>query len=300
MNNYWSHVGPETSALFYTVVDCFASKPLHGNPVAVFLDADELTAKTMQRIAAEMHLSETTFVMSSDSAADARVRIFTPVNELPYAGHPLLGTAVALGRALNRHHLSLETAMGVFSARLSDGPCDGAVLVDLEQPVPRWARYEHSAELLAALGLPASTMPIEIYCNGPRHVFVGLRSAAALSALDPDHRALSRLPDVAVNCFAADGRRWRMRMLSPAYGVTEDAATGSAAGPLAIHLARHGFACLNQQVEIVQGVEIGRPSLMFARATGTAAQIFSVRVSGHAIVVADAALYVPTAMAVLQ
>ncbi|MDP5993796.1 phenazine biosynthesis protein PhzF, partial [Pseudomonas aeruginosa] len=105
------------------------------------------------------------------------------------------------------------------------------------------------AELLAALGLKGSTFPIEVYRNGPRHVFVGLESVAALSALHPDHRALCDFPDLAVNCFAGAGRHWRSRMFSPAYGVVEDAATGSAAGPLAIHLARHRQIPYGQQIE---------------------------------------------------
>ena len=81
----------------YAVVDAFADEPLRGNPVAVFFDADDLSAAQMQRIAREMNLSETTFVLAAQHGGDARIRIFTPVNELPFAGHPMLGTAIALG-----------------------------------------------------------------------------------------------------------------------------------------------------------------------------------------------------------
>ncbi|MFD7914424.1 PhzF family phenazine biosynthesis protein [Streptomyces sp. NPDC059752] len=274
----------------YIVVDAFARRPLEGNPVAVFFDAGDLSAETMQRIAREMNLSEVTFVLPSQQGGDARIRIFTPVNELPFAGHPMLGTAVALGHTMKKERLLLETAMGLVPFRLRDD--DGVPAVRMEQPVPTWQPYEHSAELLEALGVAESTTPVEIYRNGPRHVFVGLESVAALSALRPDHRALSRFPDMAANCFAGEGTQWRTRMFSPAYGVVEDAATGSAAGPLAIHLARHGLSTYGEGLRILQGVEMGRPSLMLATAEGTGEHVRSVQVGGHGAIAARGTIYV--------
>ncbi len=220
----------------YVVIDAFASEPLQGNPVAVFFDCDDLSGERMQRMAREMNLSESTFVLRPQQDGDARIRIFTPVNELPFAGHPLLGTAIALGAETDKDRLFLETRMGTvpFALERQDGK---VVACSMQQPIPTWEHFSRPAELLAALGLKGSTFPIEVYRNGPRHVFVGLESVAALSALHPDHRALCDFPDLAVNCFAGAGRHWRSRMFSPAYGVVEDAATGSAAGPLAIHLA---------------------------------------------------------------
>lgn len=253
----------------YVVIDAFASEPLQGNPVAVFFDCDDLSGERMQRMAREMNLSESTFVLRPQQDGDARIRIFTPVNELPFAGHPLLGTAIALGAETDKDRLFLETRMGTvpFALERQDGK---VVACSMQQPIPTWEHFSRPAELLAALGLKGSTFPIEVYRNGPRHVFVGLESVAALSALHPDHRALCDFPDLAVNCFAGAGRHWRSRMFSPAYGVVEDAATGSAAGPLAIHLARHRQIPYGQQIEILQGVEIGRPSRMYARAEGAA------------------------------
>ncbi|CAG6398929.1 PhzF family phenazine biosynthesis protein [Streptomyces cocklensis] len=274
----------------YAVVDAFAREPLAGNPVAVFFDAADLSADLMQRIAREMNLSEVTFVLPPEGGGDARIRIFTPVNELPFAGHPLLGTAVAVSRAVRKDRLRLETAMGVIPFEITEEGT--AAAVRMRQPVPNWQPYEHTAELLAALGVESSTVPVDIYRNGPRHVFVGLPSVSALSALEPDHRALSRFPDMAANCFAGGGTRWRTRMFSPAYGVVEDAATGSAAGPLAIHAARHGLAGYGQELEILQGVELGRPSRMLATAEGSAAGIDEVRVGGHGVVVARGTIYV--------
>ncbi|WP_445402659.1 PhzF family phenazine biosynthesis protein [Streptomyces sp. LE64] len=145
-----------------------------------------------------------------------------------------------------------------------------------------------------ALGLAdtGSSLPIEVYDNGPRHVFVGLDDLPALSALEPDQKALSRLPDMAANCFAGSGTQWRLRMFSPAYGVVEDAATGSAAGSLPVRLARHGMIPFGEWIDIRQGVEMGRPSTMRARVTGTPEQIDSVQVAGSVVVVARGTLYV--------
>ncbi|HKT05233.1 MAG TPA: PhzF family phenazine biosynthesis isomerase [Rugosimonospora sp.] len=274
----------------YTVVDAFARRPLEGNPVAVFFDAGDLNAHVMQAIASEMHLSEVTFVLPPQCGGDARVRIFTPVNELPFAGHPLLGTAVALGRAWQQARLRLETAAGTIPMEV--GEDSGGTTVHMRQPVPTWQPYEDATRLLEALGLARSTLPVDVYHNGPRHVFVGLPTVPALSALRPDHRALAELPDMAANCFAPAGTHWRARMFSPAYGVVEDAATGSAAGPLAVHLARHGLARYGQQVNILQGVEIGRPSLMRATAQGAGECVSSVVVRGYGSVVAHGTIVV--------
>ena len=180
--------------------------------------------------------------------------------------------------------------MGVIPMALAED--GGAVMVRMRQPIPTWAPYEHTADLLSALGVPSSTVPVEAYRNGPRHVFIGLPSVSALSALRPDHRALSRFSDLAANCFARNGGQWRARMFSPAYGVVEDAATGSAAGPLAIHLARHELAEYGNDLEILQGVEIGRPSLMLATARATADGVQSVEVGGHGVVVLRGTIYI--------
>lgn len=263
----------------YAVVDAFAEEPLRGNPVAVFFDADDIPGERMQQIAREMHLSETTFVLAPQHGGDARIRIFTPVNELPFAGHPMLGTAIALGAETDQDKLLLETRMGVIPFELDRR--DGAVVsARMQQPIPTWELYDRADELLAAVGVRQSTLPVEIYRNGPRHVFVGLDSVEALSRLHPDHRALAAFEDLAVNCFAGEGTHWRTRMFSPAYGVVEDAATGSAAGPLALHLGRHGLIAPGQPVRILQGVEMGRPSLMLARAEGTGERFVSVEVGG--------------------
>ncbi|REF00823.1 PhzF family phenazine biosynthesis protein [Thermomonospora umbrina] len=276
---------------FYAVVDAFAREPLEGNPVAVFFDSADIPAGRMQRIAREMNLSEVTFVLPPERGGDARVRVFTPVNELPFAGHPLLGTAVALAARFSGDRLRLETAMGVIPLELArEG--GRVVSVRMLQPVPTWEPFDREGELLDALGAEKSVLPVEIYRNGPRHVLVCLDDVASLSALTPDHRALASFEDMAVNCIAGSGTRWRSRMFSPAYGVVEDAATGSAAGPIAVHVARHGQTPYGRRVEIVQGVEMGRPSLMLATAREGEGGVASVEVGGSGVLVAEGRIHV--------
>jgi trans-2,3-dihydro-3-hydroxyanthranilate isomerase len=269
----------------YAVADVFTEQALQGNPVAVYLDARGLDGATMQRVAREMNLSETVFVLPAEADGDVRVRIFTPVNELPFAGHPTLGAAVVLGETHHGDVLAMETGMGTvpFSLHRKD---TRVAEVTMAQPVPEWAPYQRADLLLKALGVAASTTPVEVYRNGPRHVYVGLSSVDELSALAPDLLALAEHQDMAANCFAPWEGRWRARMFSPAYGVAEDAATGSAAGPLAIHLARHGLADWGADVVIHQGVEMGRHSVMRARALPGPDTVDRVEVSGSAVVVA--------------
>jgi trans-2,3-dihydro-3-hydroxyanthranilate isomerase len=270
----------------YVIVDVFTNVALEGNPVAVFTDAAGLSAETMQRAARELNLSETVFVLAAEDEADAHVRIFTPAVEMPFAGHPVLGTAFVLGERDGLDTVRLLTGSGLVRITLSrDG--ERVVHGEMEQPIPTFEPFERGAELLAALGVAASELPIEVYDNGPRHTFVALDSAPAVAALRPELGAVAAVGEVGVSCFALDGEgRVKTRMFAPALGVAEDPATGSAAGPLAVHLARHGWTEFGQRIIISQGEDIGRPSLLEAMAEGSAAQLDRVRVGGGAVIVA--------------
>jgi trans-2,3-dihydro-3-hydroxyanthranilate isomerase len=269
----------------YVVVDVFTDTPLEGNPAAVVTDAHGIPAGRMQRIAREFNLSETVFVLPAEHGGDARLRIFTPSVELPFAGHPVLGAAIVLAEAASTQPIRLETAAGVVPVELMRE--NGRVVSGrMRQPVPTWEPYEMTDELVAALGIDSSRLPVEAYRNGPRHVYVELGSAAAMATLQPDLGALAKLPGIGVSCFAGAGSHWRSRYFAPALGLPEDPATGSAAGPLAVHLARHGRISFGQEIEISQGAEIGRPSRLHARATGTADRVDSVEVAGAAVIVA--------------
>jgi trans-2,3-dihydro-3-hydroxyanthranilate isomerase len=274
------------STFRYVVADVFTDRPLEGNQLAVFTDARELPEERLQPFAREVNFSETVFVYAAEADAHAKIRIFTPTTEVPFAGHPTLGTAFVLGGPLQLEEIRLETGAGVIPVRLER---EGARITFgwMTQPVPTVSEYAAADELLAALGVEGSTLPIEVYDNGLQHVFVALGSEEEVAALEPDMTALARLPDVlGVNCFAGEGTQWKTRMFAPGGGVPEDPATGSAAGPLACHVARHGRIAFGDEIEISQGAEIKRPSKLYARVEGSPEQISKVEVGGSAVIVA--------------
>ncbi len=145
---------------------------------------------------------------------------------------------------------------------------------------------EDVGRLLSALGVPASELPVERYDNGALHIFVALPTVEDLVALRPDSAAIASHGVTGVNCFAGGGRDWTMRMFWKGNSAGEDAATGSAAGPLACHLARHGRIAWGDEIVISQGAAIGRPSTLYAKAEGGGGLIDRVEVGGSAVVVA--------------
>jgi trans-2,3-dihydro-3-hydroxyanthranilate isomerase len=269
----------------YTVLDVFTDVPLEGHQLAVFLNGTGLSDEVMQRAARELHLSETAFLFPPQGDGHARVRIFTPAAEVPFAGHPVLGTAIFLGQHMATSVVRLETGAGVIPVSLTRE--EGRVVSgEMEQPIPSVEPFGEEAELLHALGVKRSQLPVEAYRQGPLHVYVKLDSDDAVASLTPDMTALERLGPLGVSCFAVAGNTVKTRMFAPALGVPEDPATGSAAGPLAVHLARHGAIEYGQEIEISQGAEIGRRSRLRARVEGTQDQIERLTVAGSAVVVA--------------
>jgi trans-2,3-dihydro-3-hydroxyanthranilate isomerase len=260
----------------YYVLDVFTDTPLEGNQLGLFPEGQAVPAEKLQRIARELNLSETIFLLPPEAGGDARVRIFTPGTELPFAGHPVLGAGVFVGAALGTDEVRLETGNGVVPLRL-----DGSFGWMTQPPFP-CEPYDRTEELLAAIGVDESLLPVEAYENGPRHVYVQLPDEDAVAALKPDHAALAGHEHVGINCFAGEGTRWKTRMFGSPLGVDEDPATGSAAGPLAAHLGRHGVVPFGTQIEIRQGAEIGRPSTLYARAHSED----RAEVGGSAVVVA--------------
>jgi trans-2,3-dihydro-3-hydroxyanthranilate isomerase len=281
-----SRILRSVAAFRYVVADVFTDTPLAGNQLAVFTDARELAEERLQPLAREINFSETVFVYPAEGEGHARIRIFTPIDEIPFAGHPTLGTAFVLAGPLQLGEIRLETGAGVIPVRLErEGP--RITFGWMTQPIPTVAGYEAEEELLAALGVDSSQLPVEVYDNGLEHVFVTLESEKQVVALEPDLGALARLPNVlGVNCFAGSGTRWKTRMFAPGGGVPEDPATGSAAGPLACHLVRHGLVEAGTEVEISQGAEISRPSTLYARVEGSPERIENVEVGGSAVIVA--------------
>jgi trans-2,3-dihydro-3-hydroxyanthranilate isomerase len=270
----------------YVVCDVFTDRPLEGNQLAVFTDARRLDEELLQPLARELKFSETVFVYPAAADGHARMRIFTPASEIPFAGHPTLGTAFVLGGPLQLDEIRLETGAGTVPVQLER---EGARIVfgAMSQPIPTAEPYADATGLLEALHVERSELPVELYDNGLRHVYVCLESREAVAALKPDLNLLLELPGlIGINAFAGEGTAWKTRMFAPAGGVPEDPATGSAAGPLAVHLLRHGRLESGTQIEISQGAEIDRPSTLYARVHGTPEQIERVEVGGSAVIVA--------------
>jgi trans-2,3-dihydro-3-hydroxyanthranilate isomerase len=271
-------------AFRFVIADVFTDRPLTGNQLAVFTDAREIPEDKLQPLAKEMGFSETVFVYPPESDGHVRLRIFTPSNELPFAGHPVLGSAFVLGGPMQLGEIRLETGVGVVPVTLER---EGARIVfgRMQQPIPEAEPFSQAEELQELLGV-RSRLPVELYPLGPGHVYLELGSEAEVAALEPDFAALGRLTDLCVNCFAGSGTQWKTRMFAPSSGVAEDPATGSAAGPLAIHLVRHGRIGLGEEIEISQGEELGRPSKLYARVDGSQDRIERVEVGGSTVIIA--------------
>jgi len=266
----------------YVIADVFTDTPLAGNQLAVFTDARGLDEATMQALALEIGFSETTFVLPPEQGGTARMRIFNPRHEMPFAGHPTLGTAFVLGAPLQLGVIALETGVGIVPVTLERGESGRIVFGRMTQPVPRVEPVDAPEVVLAAVGAERSLLPIELYDNGARHIVVTLEEAE-LGGLRPDGETIATFGITGVNCVARAGSSWRSRMF---WEHGEDPATGSAAGPIACHLARHGLVGWGEEIVIAQGVEMGRPSALHARAEGGEGLIDAVEVGGSAVVVA--------------
>lgn len=271
--------------LSYSVLDVFAEAPLSGNPVAVNFGAGRLASEDMQGIARETNLSETTFVLADrerDGAWD--VRIFTPGAELPYAGHPTLGTATAIR---SRHlggaapSVTLRLGIGLVPVRFAS---DGVAW--LESPAARFEAFPKRELVAAALGVPLESLdpklPIEIQKNGANQLLVPLRERAALEAASVDSNAYRELRAAgapgSLYPFAPGARdprnHFSVRLFAPAYGIAEDPATGSAAGFLGQYLVRHrAHPGETLDVRLEQGHAIARPSLLRVRAGANAVEV---------------------------
>jgi trans-2,3-dihydro-3-hydroxyanthranilate isomerase len=272
------------ASLSYVVADVFTDTALTGNQLAVFTDGRAADDELMQRLAKEMNYSESVFVLPAENGGHARIRIFTPATELPFAGHPVLGSAFVLAAPLQLGQINLETGAGVVPVTLER---EGAKITFgwMSQPIPQHEPFAEADAVQELLGF-RSELPVELYHQGPGFAYFELESKEALAALDPDFGALGRITDYGISCFAGSGTSWKTRMFAPTSGVPEDPATGSAAGPLALHLARHGRIAFGDQIELSQGDEIGRPSKLFARVTGTSERTETIEVGGSAVVVA--------------
>jgi trans-2,3-dihydro-3-hydroxyanthranilate isomerase len=285
-----------SSSLEYEVVDVFTATAFEGNPLAVVLGADDLSTGQLQALAREFHLSETSFPMAADAeGADYRLRIFTPETELPFAGHPSVGAAEVLRRR----------------GRIGDGrvvqSCGAGLLplevagdtVTLTGGTPSYGPVLDAAPLLAAAGLSPEDLAGEVRnasCGLGFTVLPVRESALARVALDvPAVRALGLAdgPFGGLSVVAWDGTSARCRVFAFEAGVAEDPATGSAALALGAWLVATGTLPDGGAYDVVQGVELGRPSLLSCTVTAVDGEPVAATVRGQVVPVAAGRIRVP-------
>jgi trans-2,3-dihydro-3-hydroxyanthranilate isomerase len=276
-------------------IDVFTDRVLAGNALAVCLDGRGLTTEQMQDIARETNLSETTFVLPGDEAAErqnaVRVRIFTVQEELPFAGHPTLGTAFVLRGSSAAPEIRLQLNVGTVPVRFEDSPGQPA-FGEMTQLDPKF-EVQHDREAVAtALGLPIAdldpNLPIETVSTGVPFTVTPIRALKVLQNLRIDPARTSEYLAQSGGKFfyfvcretANPGTRLHARMLF--YG-GEDPATGSAAGCATAWMVAHGVAQPDERVLIEQGVEMKRPSRIFVRASKSDNRVVNVRVGGNAV-----------------
>jgi trans-2,3-dihydro-3-hydroxyanthranilate isomerase len=288
-------------SLPYRVVDVFTEKPLEGNPLAVFPDSPGIDAVTMQRIAQELNLPETTFVLPpTRSDCVARVRIFTPKKELAFAGHPTIGTGFVLRTEgivpVNVSDFFLEEAVGPVAVRVEP---DSRAMLWLTTPPIASGRFYDSALCAKVLGLEGGDLldiaPQLLNAGNPT-VFIALRDKNAVDRawLDLSGMKLLRGSDVELMCvfvFTPTPGGAYSRMFAPEYGVPEDPATGSSTGPLAAFMMSHGLTRTASGSRFVseQGTKMGRRSLLHVRVRGEGGSD-AIEVGGHVTPVAVASM----------
>jgi trans-2,3-dihydro-3-hydroxyanthranilate isomerase len=267
----------------YRLVDVFTDKAFGGNPLAVFTDGRAVDERLMQPIAKELHLSETTFVLPpSSKGADHRLRIFTPDKELPFAGHPTIGTAYVVGAGRDGT-MWLQEGVGNIRVTSREG------FVQMDQPLPTFTgstvtRQAAAEALSLAVEEVRSDVPIQVGSSGVPFLFVPLANLKAVRR--------ARRPgalDASVYVFAMSGERSGSqvhgRMFDQGLGIGEDPATGSAQGPLGAYIVAHELvqAAPTTRIRVEQGFEIGRPSILDIEVDRAGAAITAVRVGGRCV-----------------
>ncbi|HEV2249975.1 MAG TPA: PhzF family phenazine biosynthesis protein [Candidatus Limnocylindria bacterium] len=259
----------------YTLVDVFTDRKFGGNQLAVFRDGRGVAGTVMQTAAQELNLPETTFVVPAERGGDHRLRIFTPSRELPFAGHPTVGTAYVLAGAQDAT-LRLEEQVGTLRVTVRGG------FSEMEQPLPTFEPVADRAAVARSLSLEVADLetglPIEVGSSGNRFMFVAVKTLDAVERASP--RGLAEAAYIFTTETVEPGSTVHGRMYAPWQGIAEDPATGSANGPLGAYLVRHG---LSDGARIVseQGYEMGRPSLLYVRVGGGRERITSVHVGGR-------------------
>ena len=270
-------------------VDVFTNRPGAGNPLAVIPDADALDERSMQALAREIGLSETVFTLYSDDA----LRIFTPTEELPLAGHPVVGTAIELarlGRIASEGRHMFRTQAGEIEVTVSNGT---ATMKQLEPQLGPALAADAIAPLLGVGVDDVVGTPAMCTTTGVKQLFARVGGREKLAALRPDLAGIGALEGVdGIAAWCEHGSTVAQRFFAPRLGVDEDPATGSAAGALGALRVFEGAAA--GRITVEQGVEIGRPSTIDVFVGGTAGAPREVRIGGGAVLVLEAEISAET------
>src|SRR5260370_4490262 len=291
----------------FVQLDVFTQTALTGTPLAIFTDARGLNDGEMQALAREMNLSETTFILPEDRTAEThKVRIFTVAEELPFAGHPTLGTALFLYGSGSAHNskesaqIPLDLRAGKIPVRFTAASenagrnrVDGQVFGERRQRDPEFGVTFSREEVARVIGIAATEIPpdwpVQVVSTGLPFAIVGIRNQETLVNLNFSHRQMAEFlknSEAKFFYFLCPQRREKNRLEARArmffYG-GEDPATGSAAGCAMRWMVQHGIAQSDEQVVIRQGIEIHRPSEMHLRATRGREHVTNVRVGGYAV-----------------
>ncbi|MEL6597773.1 MAG: PhzF family phenazine biosynthesis protein [Pseudomonadota bacterium] len=284
--------------LRFHTYDVFTDTPFAGNPLAIVEGADGLSTAQMQTIAREFNLSETIFVMApKDPAHTAKVRIFFPTAEIPFAGHPTIGCALHLAQGRNTR-ITLEEEAGLVPVTIQDGRAEFTAPV-----TPRSKGVTPDIGLVCA-ALDFGTLdvsgdaPIGVHEGGPAFLYVPVAGLPALARARPSEPHWSQLMNAcgvdSAYLYAPNADGYRARMFSPTAGIPEDPATGSASAILASALLEAGHLPEGETViPLVQGVEMGRPSHITMTATVANGALHSVRVAGRAQAIAQGDILAP-------
>jgi trans-2,3-dihydro-3-hydroxyanthranilate isomerase len=276
----------------FVTLDVFSSRPLEGNPVCVLTDAHGLSTEEMQAIARETNLSETTFILPGEerTAGTHRVRIFTTQEELPFAGHPTLGTAMAIHQSAGEHSVTLDLNVGPIPVQFSRR--DGLDFGEMRQRDPEFGTV-HSREAVAgAAGLPIEVLsddvPIQTVSTGVPFIIVPVGKLSIMQHLTLDFARASDYLDRSDGKFFYFVCRETMNSAATLHARMifyngEDPATGSAAGCCTSWAVRYNVLAPETQGLIEQGMEMKRPSAIYIRASRTGDQVSNVRVGGHAV-----------------
>jgi len=263
----------------YALLDVFTDTKFAGNQLAVFRDGRGIADTTMQAVANELKLSETVFVLPPGGDADHQLRIFTPGRELPFAGHPTIGTAYLLAGGRDAS-LRLEEKVGTLHVTVRDG------FTEMEQPLPEFQPGPDRAKIAPLVSLLPSdidpSLPIEIGSSGNAFTFVPVHDLSVIKKATPA-RGLDQATYLFTRETLAPSSTVHGRLYAGAFGVAEDPATGSAVGPLGAYLVRHGLSD-GKKIVVEQGHEMGRPSVLYVRIGGVREKIASVHVGGRAVV----------------